>query len=131
MSPSILAPFVYSREIIFRLLRRVSKLFGLINFHDALLEKYNYDESVFHQKRNCYLPSVLDLVEVFCWSRKTNQRYFLNLSPLMTAEILTGSKKNFIIQVSLCSRKERRLCWFQTFPKDSSIILSIIGELLK
>ena len=66
--PSQLAQIAYSKNPFFRLMRKLSKITGLIKFHDALLEKYNYDKSIFFQKGTVIYHQ--------CW---TSWKYFVGV----------------------------------------------------
>ena len=66
--PSILASIVYSKNPFCRVIRGIAKVLGIIKFHDALQEKYNYDESVFNQKGTVIYHQ--------CW---TSWKYFLGV----------------------------------------------------
>ncbi len=68
--PSYLAAIVYSKNPFFRILRKLSKIFGIIKFHDALQKKYNFDESVFNKKGTVIYHQ--------CW---TSWKYFLGVEP--------------------------------------------------
>lgn len=66
--PIYFAPIIYSKNIFFRILRKFSRVSGLIKFHDAMQKNYNYDESVFYQKGNVIYHQ--------CW---TSYKYFLGI----------------------------------------------------
>lgn len=66
--PAYIAPILHSRNIFPRAIRKLLTLSGAIKYHDAIQEKYNYDESVFRRDGT--------IVYWQCW---TSWKYFLGI----------------------------------------------------
>lgn len=66
--PAHIAPILHSRNLIPRAIRKFLTLSGAIKYHDAIQEKYNYDENVFRQNGT-----------VIYWQCWTSWKYFLGI----------------------------------------------------